>query len=65
MKYAIDFDEASIMPLNSRFKIDTYKYYQQADSFAEAKELLIEYWEAVKLRTAITLREVKKMKEIV
>jgi len=65
MKYAIDFDEVSIVPLNSDFKIDTYEHYQQADSFAEAKELLIAYWEAVKLRTAITLREVKKMKEIV
>ena len=43
MKYAIDFDEVSIMPLNSDFKIDTYEHYQQADSFAEAKELSEKY----------------------
>jgi len=63
MKYAIGFDDASIIPLDSGTKTYKYETYQQTDTFEEAKELLVDYWASVKLRTSITLKEVRKIKE--
>lgn len=64
MKYAVDYTDMFIIKLDSWSKEQEYRNYEQFDSFEEAKDSLLDYWEGEKLLAISNIKRVKKMDEI-
>ena len=61
--YAVRYSDNTIHPLNGANNY-LFKLYDKFETFKEAKEELVSYWENMKYQATANLKEARKIKEI-